>query len=274
MSMKNSGIEAEVEVKIINTNNIKWNVSANITKYKNEVTKLAEGKDPDGYYTGNYWRKVGGSLYDWYTYKYAGVDPANGDALYYVDVTDEAGNTTIDTTNDPNKATRYQINKSAIPTLYGGIATTVEAYGFDLSIATAFQGGGYIMDSGYMALMGGGDAGTNWSPDIFNRWTPENANSNVPRVQQGYQYANQSSDRFLTKNDCFSLKNVTLGYTLPKALLNKVGIQSLRIYASGDNLYFTSKRQGLDPRQYMDGTMNAAAYSAIRTISFGLNLNF
>ncbi len=275
MAMKNYGIEANLGVKIINTNNIKWSIDGNITKYKNEVTRLAKGKDPKGYYTGDYWRKEGGSLYDWYTYKYAGVDPNNGDALYYMDVKDDAGVVTdVKTTNDPNKATRYEIGKSAIPTLYGGLATTVEAYGFDFSIATAFQGGGYIMDSGYMALMDGGSAGTNWSPDIFARWTPQNQNTNVPRVQQGYQYANQSSDRFLVKNDCFSLKNITLGYTLPKRILSRIGVQSLRVYAVGDNLYFTSKRQGLDPRQYMDGSMNAAAYSAIRTISFGLNLNF
>lgn len=89
MSMRNNGFEVELGVKIINTNNFKWNIDANITKYKNTVTKLAKGKDPNGYYTGSWWRKEGGSLYDWYTYKYAGVDPANGDALYYVDEEDE-----------------------------------------------------------------------------------------------------------------------------------------------------------------------------------------
>ena len=65
-----------------------------------------------------------------------------------VDEEDENGNIVMRTTNDPNKATRYQIGKSAIPTFYGGLSTTVEAYGVDLSIATAFQGGGYLMDTG------------------------------------------------------------------------------------------------------------------------------
>lgn len=273
MSMRNNGFEVELGVKIINTNNFKWNIDANITKYKNTVTKLAKGKDPNGYYTGSWWRKEGGSLYDWYTYKYAGVDPANGDALYYVDEEDENGNIVMGTTNDPNKATRYQIGKSAIPTFYGGLSTTVEAYGVDLSIATAFQGGGYLMDTGYSALMAGGTAGTNWSPDIFKRWTPSNPNTDVPRVQQGYLHANQSSDRFLTKNDYFSLKNITLGYTLPKAWTNRLAIQSLRVYASGDNLWLSSKRTGLDPRQAIDGSLKDAAYSAIRTISFGISMN-
>ena len=177
------------------------------------------------------------------------------------------------TTNDPNKATRYQIGKSAIPTFYGGLSTTVEAYGVDLSIATAFQGGGYLMDTGYSALMAGGTAGTNWSPDIFKRWTPSNPNTDVPRVQQGYLHANQSSDRFLTKNHYFSLKKITLGKTLPKAWTNRLAIQSLRVYASGDNLWLSSKRTGLDPRQAIDGSLKDAAYSAIRTISFGISMN-
>ena len=70
----------------------------------------------------------------------------------------------------------------------------------------------------------------------------------------------------MTKNDYFSLKNITLGYTLPKAWTNRLAIQSLRVYASGDNLWLSSKRTGLDPRQAIDG-------SAIRTISFGISMN-
>ena len=274
MSMKNSGIEVELGFKILNTNNIKWSVDANLTKYKNEVTELADGKDPSGYYTGQYWRKKGGSLYDWYLYKYAGVDPANGDALYYADVTDASGNVTVETTNNPNQATRYETGKTALPTLYGGISTSLELYGFDFSAALSFQGGGYTLDTGYSALMSGGIAGTNWHPDIKNRWTPENTNTDVPRVQEGYQYANQLSDRFLEKNTAISLKNATLGYTLPKSLVTSAGIQSARVYVVGDNLFLWTERRGLDPRQYMSGSLKAAAYSPIRTISVGVNVKF
>ena len=270
MSMRNNGFEVELGVKIINTNNFKWNIDANITKYKNTVTKLAKGKDPNGYYTGSSADfDINKTQLEAYLEKVSLVQ----DTDKLEDEEDENGNIVMGTTNDPNKATRYQIGKSAIPTFYGGLSTTVEAYGVDLSIATAFQGGGYLMDTGYSALMAGGTAGTNWSPDIFKRWTPSNPNTDVPRVQQGYLHANQSSDRFLTKNDYFSLKNITLGYTLPKAWTNRLAIQSLRVYASGDNLWLSSKRTGLDPRQAIDGSLKDAAYSAIRTISFGISMN-
>ncbi|MDR1005090.1 MAG: TonB-dependent receptor, partial [Prevotellaceae bacterium] len=110
--------------------------------------------------------------------------------------------------------------------------------------------------------------------DIFNRWTPDNTQTDVPRLQIGYQEANYSSDRFLVRNDAINLKNVTLGYTFPKTWMTRAGLQSLRLFVSADNLWFSSKRQGLDPRQYISGAQEAAAYSPIRTVTFGLNVKF
>ena len=273
MGMKNVGFEIELNAQIIKSSNWKWNVDLNLTHYKNQLTKLEKGKDPTGYATGNYWRKKGGTLYDWYLKKYAGVDPANGDALYYVDVTDANGIVTTETTNNPSNATRYQIGKSALPDLYGGISTTLEAYGFDLSINTAFSFGGYTYDSSYYNLMGS-NAGSNFSTDIFKRWTPQNRYTDVPRVEEGNRSLLDTCDRFLIKSSYFSLKNITLGYTFPKMWMNKMGIQSIRVFAVGDNLWLGSKRIGLDPRQSINGAVDTSIYSAIRTVSFGLNVNF
>jgi hypothetical protein len=84
-----------------------------------------------------------------------------------------------------------------------------------------------------------------------------------------------TNDRFLTKADYFSLKNIQLGYTVPKSWLKKyVNIESVRVYAVGDNLFLGAKRYGLDPRQDIAGGTVTGSYSAMRTISFGVNVAF
>ena len=275
MAMRNTGVELELGALLMNTKNFTWRLNLNLTHYKNELTRLQEGRDPNGYQTGSYWRKEGGSLYDWYLFHYVGVDPENGDALYLKDVVDAEGNVTgTTTTNDINQATYYETGKSALPKLYGGLSTTLEGFGFDLTIQTAFSFGGYVNDASYASLMSAG-LGSAYSSDIFNRWTPTNRYTDVPRLELNNLNLNGgNSDRFLTKASYFSIRNITLGYTLPKAWLKQYGIQGIRIFAVGDNLFLGSARKGLDPRQSITGTVNKSIYSAVRTISFGLNLQF
>ena len=283
MDMKNTGVEFDLNANIFDTDKFKWNVSFNGTHYKNELTRLPVSKPaekyPDGYQSGMYWRKLGGSLYDFYAYEYAGVNPENGKPQYNKYLTDANGNETgeIELVSDITKATRRQTGKSSIPDFVGGLSTTFEAYGFDLSIQTAFQLGGYVYDSNYSGLMNSGDAGQNFHMDMLNRWTPENKNTNIPAL--GYQVQSQeitqgnTVDFFLTDASYFSLRNVTLGYSLPANLLKKAGIEKLRVYLTGDNIWLKSKREGLDPRMYFTGETKMG-YSAVRTYSVGLNLTF
>ena len=283
MDMKNTGFEFELSANIFDTDKFKWTVSLNGTHYKNELTKLPASKPadkyPDGYQSGSYWRKIGGSLYDFYAYEYAGVNPETGEPQYNKYLTDENGNETgeIELVSDITKATRRQTGKSSIPDFVGGLSTTVEAFGFDLSVQTAFQFGGYVYDSNYSGLMNAGDAGQNFHMDMLNRWTPENKNTNIPAL--GYQVQSQeiaqgnTVDFYLTDASYFSLRNVTLGYSLPANLIKKAGVERLRVYLTGDNIWLKSKREGLDPRMYFTGETKMG-YSAVRTYSLGLNLTF
>ena len=269
MDMKNTGVEFEISADVIKTRDLTWNISLNGTHYKNAITKLPEDKPQDGYDTGDYWREVGGSIYDYYLKEYAGVDPTNGLPQY--NQYDEDGNKTV--VNAHSDASFRKIGKNPIPKLYGGFATSLNCYGFDFSASFAYQLGGWVIDSAYMNFMGAGDVSTNWHKDIFNRWTPENTDTDVPRLQDGYQDANQKSTRFLTNASYISLRNVTLGYSLPTNMLQKAKIKGLRIYLTGDNLWYLSARKGLDVRQSFTGTIGYG-YSAIRTVSLGLNLTF
>ncbi len=291
-AMRNTGFEAMINGVLIQTEKVRWSASLNLTHYKNELTRLQEGRPAEGYQNGNYWRKKGGSLYDWYMVRYAGVDPETGNALYYKDVEkpvldadgnpmlDADGNaiteTVMETTTKGSDATRYELGKSSLPDLYGGLNTTLEAFGFDLTVSTAFSIGGYTYDSSYASLMGIG-GGSTFSTDIYKRWQKPGDITDVPRLQDGWQdmTGGVANTRWLTNSDYFSIRNITLGYTLPKSITDRIdGLTSVRIYAVGDNLFLGSKRKGLDPRQSINGAVDTNSFSALRTISFGINVNF
>ncbi len=271
MDMKNTGIEFEISADIFKQRNFRWNVTINGTHYRNSLTKLPADKDQNGYAAYPYWRSLGGSLYDYYLYEYAGVNPKNGLPLYAKYTTNEDGTESVSYVSTTAEASLRQIGKNSIPDLYGGFSTSLNFYGVDLSASFAYQIGGWTMDSSYATLMGSGTIGTNWHKDIFDRWTPQNTDSDIPRVQNGYQESNQMSTRFLIRSDYLSLRNVVIGYTVPQKLLGKV--QNLRIYLTGDNLWYISRRQGLDVRQSFSGS-TGFNYSALRTVSAGVQITF
>jgi len=117
-----------------------------------------------------------------------------------------------------------------------------------------------------------GSIGVNWHKDILNAWTPENPNSNIPRMQYGDSNTTDTSDRFLIDASYLTLQNINFGYTLPSKFTQKFGVGKMRIYLACENVFYWSKRKGLDPR-YADntdnqgvlGTSNYATYSPIRT---------
>ena len=290
-NMLNRGIEIDLHGDIIRTKDFTWNIYANITTNHNEITKLAEERKTQevnghwGYSSGNYFYTEGESRYTYYTYKYAGVDAATGDALYYKDVyeTDNDGNIVKDangnkivkettTTTSVSDATQYLCG-DVLPDVYGGFGTSINWKGLDFSVDFQYQLGGQVFDDEYQSLMGG-SAGYGMHSDLLKAWTPENPNSNIPRFENSYTYMASTSDRWLTNASYLTLANITLGYTLPTSWTTKLGVQKLRIYAVGDNLYTWSKRKGLDPRQSITGGSSGTYYSTVRTISGGISLTF
>ena len=273
-SIRNSGIEIDLNSDIIKTKNVQWNVFLNATSVKNKILELAPELNGE-LISGSTIYKEGKSMYQRYYRKYAGVND-EGVALYYMDVKDEKGNVTgRETTTEWNKATRYETG-DLLPDVYGGFGTTVSAYGFDFSISCAYQLGGKLFDSGYQSLMHNGSAasaGQNWHKDILNSWSESNKGSNIPRLNGNDTYANSASDRFLISSNYLDLTNITLGYTFPKAWVTKLQLSNLRIYFAADNVALLSKRKGLDPRQSYTSA-NAMTYSPVRTLSGGIKLTF
>lgn len=275
MDMMNTGFEFEMDVDVFKGRDFSWNIALNGTHYKNKITKLPSDYPAEGKQIGSYWRELGGSLYNYYMYEWAGVDPENGHALYYKYLVDDDGNETGETekVTSTSEATYRKTGKTPIPDLYGGFSTSMRYRGFDFSVNFAYQIGGWTNDSVYRGLMTAGDAGKNWSRDIFNRWTPNNTSTDVPRVQLNDQTANDSSTRFLTSSSYLSIRNLTFGYTLPNSLVSRIGVEGIRVYVTADNLWYTSARRGMDVRKSFTGT-NSDTYSALRTVSGGITLTF
>jgi TonB-linked SusC/RagA family outer membrane protein len=273
-SITNSGLEIELNYIPVKNSNLEWSLFANTTFIKNRINSLApelKGKWIDT--NASRILEVGKSMYHMYLVEWAGVDHETGEALYYAQ--DAYGNRI--TTADYSVAEDYKVSSAEMyPLAYGGFGTSVRFYGFDASIQCAYQLGGKIYDNGYARLMHGGTAsfaGTNWHKDIYNSWTPDNPNTDVPRVNASDRYANSMSTRFITSSNYLSLNNITLGYSIPTEWMKGLEINSIRIYLVGDNLALLSARKGLDPRQGFY-TATTARYTPIRSISGGVTISF
>lgn len=276
LDMKNQGVEFTISGSPIKNDEFVWNVSFNGTHYKNKITSLPEEKRAEGivHGTASLFRLMeGGSIYDIYTYEYAGVNPENGAAQWYKDVKDENGNVVgREVTEDYTQASKYE-QGSTLPKFQGGLSMDFAYKGFDFAIGTSFQIGGKVYDSMYSSFMhAGSNIGANWHNDILNAWTPENKYTDVP-IMDGAQNSSAQSSRFFVNASYFNIRNIALGYTLPKNWVKTIAASSARFYVSADNVALFSKRKGLDPRQYTYGYADAN-YSSIRALSFGVNLVF
>lgn len=276
-SVRNRGLEIDVNgTAVDNWRGLTVDLNANITYLRNKILSLAPELG-GSYISGNYMRREGGSMYNLYLRKWAGVNAETGAAMWWKDVTDAQGNVTgQETTTSWSEATEYELG-DIFAKVYGGFGLKANWRGFDFGVSFAYQMGGKVYDSGYASLMhnGSSGAGMNWHKDILRAWTPENNVTDVPvlNTSAASSYDNATSDRFLISSNYLSLNNVTFGYTLPKRLTNKAGIDNVRLYFVADNVALWSKRHGLDPRQSFTTGTNSE-YSILRTLSGGVSVNF
>lgn len=273
--MTNKGIEIDLNGVIIKKKDLTWSVNLNATHYKNKVTKLAEDiatTTVEGHkgYASSYSDQFTGvdlPLYTWYLPKYAGVND-EGMSTWY---TSDGGTTTS------YGDAAYFLCGDPIPDLYGGFGTKLSAYGFDLSVTFNYSIGGKAYDYMYATLMTNPTSsysGYNFHRDLYDAWSETNASSNIPRFVYGDTDTGKQSSRFLTNASYLSLQNINLGYTLPTKWVKKLGLGSIRIYGSADNICYWSKRKGFDPRGVFNGETSTSAYSPMRSISGGINIQF
>lgn len=274
-AMRNSGIEFEIGVDIIRKRDFNWKVSITGAHYANEILTLPEENRADGITSGYFKLYEGKSRYEYYMYRYAGIT-ADGRPSWYKNEKDENGKYIVTTDyTELNTNDKFWLGKSSLPDFTGGLNTQFYYKGFDLSIATAFQIGGYAYDSQYTGTLSSSYY-VGHHRDMWKTWNPETGKGELPiwdaHTTSSYT---QSSDAHLISASYFSLRNVTIGYTFPAKWMSKLGIQSIRVFVSGDNVALVSARQGFDPRVAMSGQNDDyGGYSPIRTISGGININF
>lgn len=286
--LRNTGVELTLTGHIIRTKDLDWSVTTNISHNKTKILKLDSTKknqyggfsqSSDMSYT-MYWYKEGGSLYNGFLHKYAGVNE-KGEALYWVDedvsdseITGRPGKKLSYTTTQAAKASMYETG-SLLPKVFGGLSTTITYKGFDATLSFDYQIGGKVYDMKYAGLMTpwktSSSAGGAIHKDYIKSWSPNNTSSNLPRWQYGDSDGGDLSDRFLTNAGYFNFQSFTVGYTFPMNLIPY--FSKIRIYCSGENLGFISARKGMDPRYSYDG-VTGTSYSPTRNISGGIQLTF
>ena len=281
--LQNKGVEF-----VFNSNNLvgafQWTTSLNFARNVNEITDL-QGQVVEGGFVN---RAVEGEpIGVFFAPEYAGVDPANGDALYYVNATDAEGNI-IDrsTTNDYNEANRVVIGDPN-PDFNAGVTNNFSYKGIELNVF--FQGvfGNQIYNGGGKFQSANGDFFDNQTRDQLGRWQQPGDITNVPQARLFGANGTGESSRYLSDGSYVRLKTVTLAYNLPDALIERINLSKLRIYVSGQNLLTFTDYEGWDPEVNTDylsegGTAGGNIsqgndfYSApqARTITLGVNVGF
>ncbi len=289
-SLKNWGYEFAGEANLIRTKDFSLSIDANLSLIKNEITFLADNLPQ--IFENNYTiTKVGESIRSVYGYDYVGVNTANGNPIYrkadgslvqgniptssYVVYNPEnPGNISI--AASLSSVTDKKIFGPSLPTFFGAFGTKLRYKDFDFSAMFRFSGGNYIMNRTRDDLTG--QAFTNNGREILGRWqSADNPGDGwTPRLWfQGTNFvniSNQTNGRFVEKGDYLKLQNVTLGYTLPRRLVGRVGIESLRLFVQAQEWFTFTNYTGIDPEQESSG-VDFNLTPRQKVLTFGLNLS-
>lgn len=272
-SMQNNGFESTIRVNWLQKSNLK--ASSTLMTYLNRNKVLELTGDSDTITSGSQVIKVGMPIKTYYVPKVAGVDPANGQLLYWAYDKDDNGEMVPNSeyiTSDKSKATdsKYYMG-SREPKIQGSFGTDFQYGPVDFSFLTTFSIGGKAYDSVYASAMEVTYAGDTWSKHALRRWQKPGDVTDVPAVLIGS--GRIAADRWLVDASYFAIKSVQLGYTLPQRWTNAVNIKSLRVFLLGDNIAMFSKLNGFNPQESIAGG-NSWSYTPTRTFSAGIDINF
>ena len=261
-AMKNRGIELTLNSVNIDTKDFTWQTSLNYSFNKNEIDKLYNDLER----VGNYF--VGQSINVIYTKRFGGIwqsDEAEIAKIYNAEpgdykIIDRNRNNIIDDDD------RDFVGQTT-PQFFGSFSNTFKSHGFDLTIFLTYAGGHKIYNP--FAYLDSYSPSANMSPDYYhNYWTPERPSNKYPRLGSTNSQLYET-DGMYQKGDYIRLKNLELGYTLPRNIANKVYASNIRVYASVQNLVTFTKYTGFDVE-----TSNANPYPACRVFMGGLTVNF
>ncbi|MGK6351681.1 SusC/RagA family TonB-linked outer membrane protein [Parapedobacter sp. DT-150] len=283
-SMYNRGFEFSLTGNLIRRSDFNWNMTFNISTVSNKILEMPE--EMLTYITGNYQWKAGKSRYDYYTRKFYGVDPENGQVMY-LGVTEynpdnadmkliDHGDGRVDTVTYNHSAARLDyIGKSALPKAYGSLVNSFTYKDFDFGFVLMYSVGGWVVDGQYGGFMSPGPSnGANLHRDLLNGWRQPGDQTDIPRMDlnRTSQYG-AASDRFLTRSDYLSLSSINASYRLPASIASRIRIKGARLFVSAENLWFVSARKGMNPMSDLTSAAGSGTYNFMKTVNVGINLS-
>ena len=274
-SMRNTGFEFNVESHNIMYDRFSWDTQFIISTIKNKLTSLID--------VGNHVLQVGQPIGSFYMYKMDGIYQDNQEVpekLYAKGV--RAGDIKYadkDNDGDLTPADKEIVGKP-LPDFFGGLTNRFRYGNFDLTIFNTFSVGNDVYATGMGGIDAVGHNNYGMRKDIAaNRWTGPGTNNSIPRAMIS-THNTQASTYLLHDGSYFKFKDVTLGYTLPSNLTQKLNISNMRVYLSAQNLWTISSYPGYDPEVSYSvnnsKTMGEDAMTVpqLRTFVCGFNLTF
>lgn len=261
-AMMNRGVELNLGVDVFRTNDFVWNVAANVSYNKNKITELYNGVEEYVMSTTGMKLAVGHSYGEFYLNRYAGVNPANGDPLWY----DKDGNITTEFRESDKVLTGH----SYLAPWQGGFSTTLSWKGLTLGAQFSWVADRWMMNNDRFFEENSTFDNYNLSERmLYARWKKPGDVTSIPRYGTTPQF-----DTHLLENASFlRLKNLSLGYSLPSSLLRKTNfLSAARVFAQAQNLFTFTDFSGLDPES--SSNIYKAQYPMTRQFTFGLEFTF
>ncbi len=285
--IQDKGLEIQLNTSNIKNKDFSWNSSFNISFLNNTIKSLKIDNQYISSYNDQFQThilKVGQPVGTFIGVRFAGVDPANGDALYY------AADGTKERADQVNFTRDATIIGNARPKFFGGFSNDFKYKKFDLLIATQFSYGSKVFNlirptyeslgwSGAATPSGASLATVYANNDtrVLGAWSHPGQITDIPRPSFLLQNYFPNSSEFLEDGSFFKVRTVNIGYNIGKTKL----FNSMRIYAHAENLLTLSKYIGYDPEVSSTGGgapetagVDYAAYPPARTISLGLDIKF
>jgi ferric enterobactin receptor len=285
-NLENKGLEINLSADVLKKRDWKVELRGNYSNIENKILALREGETERniGY---NNKLKVGESPYYFRLVKSAGVNSANGDALYYTNRTTAVNGETFTTVNGQTATNVYNssdiqdiTNKTPSPKIFGGFGTTISYKNFDLSADFTYKAGGYAFNYQALDFLDPSQYFSNKRVDAINFWRNPGDTNVLPIPKADGLYA---TDYFLQKTDYIRFRSLNIGYTFDKSILGEdAAIRSIRVYAQGQNLFLWTKYQG-DPEVAVgSGEGNVAvpnsyslySYPTQKTFTLGIEVQF
>jgi len=272
-AMLNTGVEIFITSNNL-TGDFKWKTDLNIAHNYNEILDIRDqiiaGTDTGGTYGNNY-AQEGHPIGAWRLVEWVGIDPETGEELF---TNQETGLPT----SEFNYARDVIVTGNPYPDFYGGINNVFSYKNFDFNFLFTFAYGQEVYRDDAKFLEGGIDGNWNQTTAVLDSWTPDNPNTDAQKMMWQPDNRNYNTTRWLEDASYLRLKDLTLSYNLPKSVVDKMKVQSARIYFKGQNMWTLTNFSGWDPevnRDHSHNTTQGVTYLSppqIKTVMVGVSI--